>query len=112
MKGTCFPHFEKCVEVQSNWQNHENPSAQQKFQVCVAINVNVKCLYGAETWRMNKTTLRRIQKLISGCGTFLEYTGEGTSGRERNQVEIEMDMFKRRWGWLCHTLKKPNCNKL
>ena len=27
-----------------------------------------------------------------------------------NQVKIEMDVLKRRWGWLGHTLRKPNNN--
>ena len=27
-----------------------------------------------------------------------------------SQVQIEIEILKRRWGWLGHTLRKPNTN--
>ncbi len=30
--------------------------------------------------------------------------------KRTNQVQIEIDILKRRWGWLGHTLRKPNTN--
>ena len=35
-KGS-ISHFKKCVEVQGNRQNNENPFVQHKCQVCIAI---------------------------------------------------------------------------
>ena len=35
-KGS-ISHFEKCVEVQGNRQNNENPFVQHKCQVCITI---------------------------------------------------------------------------
>ena len=48
------------MEVQGNRQNNENPFVQHKCQVCIAI-------YGAETWRMNKTTLKMIHTFVNQC---------------------------------------------
>ena len=82
------------------------------------LNTNVKyvLLYGAETWRMNKTTLKRIQTFVNQC--LLKILGipwmDQVSNKElwdrTNQVRIEVDILKRRWGWLGHTLRKPNSN--
>ena len=47
-------HFKKRVEVQGFRQNNGNPSLQQKCEICIAI-------YGAESWRMNKTKLERVR---------------------------------------------------
>ena len=30
--------------------------------------------------------------------------------KRTNQVQIQMDILKRRWGWLGHALRKPNTN--
>ena len=73
-------------------------------------------LYGAETWRMNKTTLKRIQTFVNQC--LLKILGiqwmDKVSNKDlwgrTSQVKIEIEILKRRWGWLGHTLRKPNTN--
>ena len=81
-------------------------------------NTNVKSvlLCGAETWRMNKTTLKRIQTFVNQC--LREILGilwmDNVSNKHlwdrTNQVRIETDILRRRWGWLGHTLRNPNSN--
>ena len=82
-------------------------------------NTSVKSvlLYGAEIWRMNKTTLKRIQTFVNQCLRRIlgiqwmdkvsnKYLWERTS-----QVQIEIEILRRRWGWLGHTLRKPNTKR-
>ena len=61
-KGS-IPHniIEKRVEVHGIRQTLENPSVQHN------INVQYPLLYGADIWRMNKTTLKRIQTYVNQC---------------------------------------------
>ena len=69
-------------------------------------NTNIKCvlLYGAKTWRMNKTTLKRIQIFVNQClPKILGILWMGkVSNKElwdrTNQVRIEIAILKRRWG--------------
>ena len=81
-------------------------------------NTNVKSvlLYGAETWRMNKTTLKRIQTFVNQCLRkilgilWMDKVSNKDLWDRTNQVRIGIDILKRRWGWLWHTLRKPNTN--
>ncbi len=81
-------------------------------------NTHVKSvlLYGAETWRMNKTTLKRIQTFINKCLRrilgiqWMDKVSNKDLWERTSQVQIEIEILKRRWGWLGHTLRKPNTN--
>ena len=81
-------------------------------------NTNVKSvlLYGAETWRMSKTTLKRIQTFVNQCLRtilgiqWMDKVGNKDLWERTSQVQVEIDILKRRWGWLGHTLRKPNTN--
>ena len=81
-------------------------------------NTNVKSvlLYGAETWRMNKTTLKRIQTFVNQCLRkilgiqWMSKVSNKDLWERTSQVQIEIEILKRRWGWLGHTLRKPNTN--
>ena len=81
-------------------------------------NTNVKSvlLYGAETWRMNKTTLKRIQTFVNQCLRkilgiqWMDKVSNKDLWKRTNQVQIDTDILKRRWGWLGHTLRKSNTN--
>ena len=81
-------------------------------------NTNVKSvlLYGAETWRMNKTTLKRIQTFVNQylrkilVIQWMDKVGNKDLWERTNQVQIEIEILKRRWGWFGHTLRKPNSN--
>ena len=83
-------------------------------------NTNVKSvlLYGAETWRMNKTMLKRIQTFVNQCLRniiclgiqWIDKVSNKDLWKRTNQVQIDTDILERRWGWLGHTLRKPNTN--
>ena len=81
-------------------------------------NTNVKSvlLYGAETWRMNKTTLKRIQTFVNQCLRkilgiqWMDKVSNKDLWERTSQVQIEIEILKRRWGWHGHTLRKPNTN--
>ena len=81
-------------------------------------NTSVKSvlLYGAETWRMNKTTLKRIQTFVNQCLRkilviqWMDKVSNNNLWKRTNQVQIDTDILKRRWGCLGHTLRKPNTN--
>ena len=81
-------------------------------------NSNVKSvlLYGAETWRMTKATLNKIQTFINSCLRQIlkirwpEKLSNKTLWERTNQSLVEEDITRRRWGWLGHTLRKPATN--
>ena len=81
-------------------------------------NTNVKSvfLYGAETWRTNKTTLKWIQTFVNQCLRkilgiqWMDKVSNKDLWKRTNQVQIDTDILIRRWGWLGHTFRKPNTN--
>ena len=81
-------------------------------------NTNVKSvlLYGAETWRINKTTLKRIQTFVNHCLRrilqihWMDRVSNKDLWDRTHQAQIEIEILKRRWGWLGHTLRKPSTN--
>ena len=81
-------------------------------------NTNVKSvlLYGAETWRINKTTLKRIQTFVNRCLRrilqihWMDRVSNKDLWDRTHQAQIEIEILKRRWGWLGHTLRKPSTN--
>ena len=81
-------------------------------------NTNVKSvlLYGAETWRMNKTRLKRIQTFVNQCLRkilriqWMDKVSNNDLWERTSQIQIEVEILTRRWGWLGHTLRKPNTN--
>ena len=81
-------------------------------------NSNVKSvlLYGAETWRMTKTTTDRVQTFINGClRRILQIRWPDTISNANlwestKQLPADEEIRKRRWGWIGHTLRKPPTN--
>ncbi|CAH2315796.1 Hypothetical predicted protein [Pelobates cultripes] len=81
-------------------------------------NSNVKSvlLYGAETWRKTKTTNRRIQTFINSylrriLNICWPDTIRNTNLWERTcQLSAVAEIWKRRWGWIGHTLSKLPTN--
>ena len=79
-------------------------------------NTNVKSvlLHGAETWRMNNTTLKRIQTFVNQCLRkilgiqWMVKVGNKDLWDRTNQVRIQIEILKIRMGLLGHTLGKPN----
>ena len=81
-------------------------------------NSNVKSvlLYGAETWRITKSIISRVQTFINGClrrilGIHWPETIRNVDLWERtNQQPAEDEIRRRRWRWIGHTLRKPGNN--
>ena len=79
-------------------------------------NVKSALLYGAETWRTTKTTIKRVQTFINSClRRILKIHWPNTISNadlwERtNQVPAEEEIKRRRWRWIGHTLRKPSTN--
>ena len=65
-------------------------------------NTNVKSvlLYGAESWRMNKTTLKRIQTFVNQCLRkilgiqWMDKVSNKDLWKRTSQVQIEIDILK------------------
>ena len=78
-------------------------------------NSNVKSilLYGSETWRMTKKTLQRIQTFINSCLKRIfkiwwpNKIRSEELWRKGSQEPVEMQILRRKWGWIGHTLRKP-----
>ena len=81
-------------------------------------NANVKSvlLYGSENWRTIKATSRKIQIFVNKCfQTILQIYWPDTISNEdlwqtTGQEKMELQIKRRCWGWLGHTLCKLNTN--
>ena len=76
-------------------------------------NVKVVLLYGSETWKTTKTTLKKIQTLINGClRKILEiyYWPEKITNKDlwqrTEQLPVDEEIKRRKWKWIGHTLRK------
>jgi hypothetical protein len=73
-------------------------------------------LYGAETWRTTKTTIKKVQTFINSClrGILKIRWSVTISNKDLweriNQVPAEEEIRRRRWRWIGHTLRKPPTN--
>ena len=78
-------------------------------------NSNVKSilLYGAETWKLTKGTTRKIQVVINNCLRRIcnirwpNKISNEELWRKTNESPIEVEIKKRKWKWIGHTLRKP-----
>ena len=78
-------------------------------------NSNVKSvlLYGAETWRMTKTTINKVQTFINSCLRRIlhihwpDKISNIDLWKKTQQIPAENEIGRRRWGWIGHTLRKP-----
>ena len=99
------------IQLKNIWTSKEL-SLTTKIRL---FNSNVKSvlLYGAETWRTTKTTIRKVQTFINSClRRILQIRWPDTISNanlwERTcQLPAEEEIRKRRWGWIGHTLRKP-----
>ena len=96
------------------WKSHQI-STQTKIRL---FNSNVKSvlLYGSETWRTTKTTIRMIQTFVNTClRRLLQIHWPDTISntelwRKTSQLAVEEEIRSRRWRWIGHTLRKPPDN--
>lgn len=72
--------------------------------------------YGAETWRMTKKTLSKIQTFLDTCLRHIlkinckdKVTSEELWERA-NEEPVELQIRRRKWGWIGHSLHKPASN--
>ncbi|GFR77510.1 hypothetical protein ElyMa_000510200 [Elysia marginata] len=81
-------------------------------------NSNVKSvlLYGCETWRMVKSTNRKLQTFINTCLRRIlkiRWTVKVPSEeiwRLTKQEPIDTQITRRKWEWIGHTFRKPASN--
>jgi hypothetical protein len=73
-------------------------------------------LYGAGTWRTTKTALQKIQTFYNTClrRSFNIRWPERITNKDlwrlAKQDPIDMQIRRRKWGWIGHTLRKPPSN--
>ena len=76
-------------------------------------NVISVLLYGSETWCLTKVNKNRLQTFINKClryilGIWYPETISNQELLERTGQEPVVDVIrKRKWGWLGHTLRRP-----
>ena len=120
-------------KVQGNRQNNENPFVQHKCQVCIAIrsrNLANEQDHAEKDPDFCKSVLaEHIRNIVDGQSQQQGPLGEDmpSSNRDRNSYYLFIMSYlprgtpsvrstalpgtlKRRWGWLGHTLRKPNTN--
>ena len=89
---------------------------RETTKICL-FNTNVKSvlLYGAVTWRI-KTTMIRIQTFVNHYLRrilrihWMDRVSNKDLWDRTHQAQIYIEILKRRWGWLGHTLRKPSTN--
>ena len=81
-------------------------------------NTNVKSvlLYGSETWRVTKATSNKLQSFVNKCLRSImgihwpEVIRNEDLWAKTDQERIDIQITRRKWGWIGHTLRKPNSN--
>ena len=81
-------------------------------------NSNVKSilLYGSETWAITDSIRKKLQTFVNRClrRILRIYWPNVISNRElwerTNQQPIEIEIGRRKWSWLGHTLRKQDSN--
>nr|KAG5689204.1 hypothetical protein BaRGS_014860 [Batillaria attramentaria] len=102
------------LQLRNIW-NSKTISAHTKIRLFNS-NVRSVLLYGAETWRTTKTTIRKVQTFINSClRRILQIRWPDTISnidlwQRTHQLPAEDEIRRRRWGWLGHTLRKPTSN--
>ena len=99
------------LQLQTIWKSREL-SQPTKIRI---FNSNVKSvlLYGAETWRITKATVTKVQIFINSClRKFLRvYWPDNFSNislwERAQQIPAEREIGMRKWRWIGHTFKKP-----
>ena len=77
-------------------------------------NSNVKAVlfYGAETWRTNVSSDKRVQSFVNKCLRRIlriwwpNYINNQELWQQTNQLPPPLQIRKRKWTWIGHTLRK------
>ena len=90
-------------------------SVKTKFRI---FNTNVKSvlLYACETWRVTKASNNRIQTFVNRCLRHIlrvrwqDKVRNEDLWKRAEQQPLHLQVRKRKWRWLGHTLRKPFAN--
>jgi len=93
------------------WQS-TTYSTQTKLRI---FNTNVKAvlLYGCETWKNSKYITTKLQVFINKSLRKIlrifwpDQITNNELWKRTKQPKIDLQIRKRKWGWLGHTLRKP-----
>ena len=88
-------------------------SMQTKLRI---FNTNMKAilLYSCETWKISKSITAKLQIFINKCLRkilrifWLDQITNNELWKRTKQLKINLQIRKRKWGWLGHTLQKPS----
>ena len=78
-------------------------------------NFSVKSvlLYSSETWIITKHTVNKIQTFVNRClrrimnVKWSDKVSNNTLWTKTNQLPVEIEIKRRKWRWIGHTLRKP-----
>ena len=79
-------------------------------------NVKAVLLYGSETWRTTKSSIKRVQAFVNRCLRRIlnvywpRVISNATLLEETGQQSVMVDIRRRKWRWLGHTLRRPREN--
>ena len=87
----------------SNICKSGNYSREVKLRI---FNTNVKSVlpYGTEFWKITKNIASQLQTFINNCLRKILRIFWPRRGQEKIRIEIR----RRKWGWIRHTLQKPS----
>lgn len=100
------------VQLYPLWRNR-NISLKTKLRI---FNTNVKAvlLYACETWRVDRKLTNQLQTFVNRCLRRLlnvwwpEIISNEDLWRDTGQTKIELQIRRRKWSWLGHTLRKDD----
>ena len=100
------------IQLKNIWSS-KAISQQTKLRL---FNSNIKTvlLYGSETWRTTMSTIMKVQTFINRCLRRILgiHWPDTISNKDLWQMAglppVEEEIKRRRWGWIGHTLRKPN----
>ena len=100
------------IQLQNIWSSKEI-SQRTKLRL-FSSNVKSVLLYGSETWRTTKITTMKVQTFINSCLRRIlsihwpDTISNNDLWQRVGLPPVEEEIKRRRWGWIGHTLRKPN----
>ena len=87
-------------------------SRRTKFKF---FNTNLKAilLYGSETWRTTKQMTQKLQSFVANCLrrilkiSWTNWITNEMLWERAGKEPIEIQILRRKWRWIGHTLRKP-----
>ena len=92
-----------------------NNKISTRTKLCIfRSNVKSVLLYGSETWKVAKTTTSNLHAFINRCLRKIlnihwpEVISNEELWRRTEETEISIQIKRRKWNWIGHTLRKGN----